>query len=168
MPNKRGAVIGGEVFAQRGLDVKFLGSESGVKTSIDAGNDYLVLRRMAELDQAIDFCQKNIRKIDESLRPLFIKIKAGEALAAPMKSIVAKTLEKKKNLQLQQEIMIAKRSDLFELSQEHDACYVKVSHACYPDVVLKIKDLRKTITAIRENVRFYEDKKAGEIAATAY
>jgi uncharacterized protein len=168
MQNKRGAIIGGEVFAQRGIDVKMLGSETGVKTTVDAGNDYLVMRRLSELDNAINFCKKNVGKIEESLRPLFTKIKSGEPLPASMKSMIAKVIEKKKSLERQQEIMVAKRSDLCGQLQEHDACHIKVSQVCYPDVMIKIKDLKKGITAVRENVRFYEDKKTGQIAVAAY
>jgi uncharacterized protein len=168
MQNKKGAVIGGEVFAQRGIDVKYLGSETGVKTTVDAGNDYLVLRKLSELDQAIEFCRKNVRKIEESLRPLFNKVKSGEGITDSMKPMIAKAIEKKKNLERQQEVMIAKRSDLLRQSQELDACFVKVSQACYPDVMIKIKEYKKGITAIRENVRFYEDKKTGEIAVAGY
>jgi uncharacterized protein len=168
MNNKKGAVIGGEVFAQRGIDVKALGSETGVKTMVDAGNDYRALRRLAEIDQVIDFCKKNVRKIEESLRPLLDKIKSGEGIPAAMKGVVAKAIEKKKSLEQQLAIMIAKRSDLYEQSLEKDVCYVKVSQTCFPDVMIKIKELRKNITALRENVRFYEDRKTGEIAVGAY
>jgi uncharacterized protein (DUF342 family) len=168
MKNKKGAVIGGEVFAQRGIDVKALGSETGAKTMVDAGNDYLALRRLAEIDNVIDFCKKNIVKIEESLRPLLDKIKSGEGISSGMKGVIPKALEKKKSLDHQRAIMIAKRSDLYEQSQEKDVCYVKVSQACYPDVMIKIKDLKKSVTAIRENVRFYEDRKTGEIAVGAY
>jgi uncharacterized protein len=168
MRDKKGAVIGGEVFALRGIDVKMLGSETGVRTLIDAGNDYLAMRRLSELDGAINFIRNNIRKIEESLRPLFKKIQSGEALPASMKPLVAKAVEKRKSLELQVNIMLAKREDLRGQSQEPGAFFVKVSQACYPDVVVKIKELRKHITSIRENVKFYEDKKANEIAVTAY
>jgi len=63
-------------------------------------------------------------------------------------------LEKKKSLDHQLVIMIAKRSDLYEQSQEKDVCYVKVSQACYPDVMIKIKEFKKSVTVVRENVSF--------------
>jgi hypothetical protein len=168
MQNKRGAVIGGEVFARHGLDVKIIGSETGVKTLIDAGNDYLVLRRLSELDQVIEFCKTNIRKIEESIRPFLSKIKAGETVAPAMKGVLSKAVEKKKALDRQLEIMIAKRSDLNEQSKDGDTCYVKVSNSCYSGVMIKIKDYKKGVAAIRENVRFYEDKKTGEIGIAPY
>jgi uncharacterized protein (DUF342 family) len=135
---------------------------------VDAGNDYLVLRRLSEIDIVIEFCKKNIRKIEESLLPLLNKIKASEGISTGMKSMISKALEKKKALDHQLVIMIAKRSDLYEQSQEKDVCYIKVSQACYPDVMIKIKELKKSVTAVRENVRFYEDRKTGEIAVGAY
>jgi uncharacterized protein (DUF342 family) len=168
MRNKKGAVIGGEVFALRGLDVKVLGSETGVKTLIDAGNDYLVMRRLSELDTAIAFIRNNLRKIEESLRPVFTKLKAGEPLPASIKPLVAKAIEKRKDLELQVSVMSAKRLDLLGQLQEPGSCFIKVSQTCHADVVIKIRELRKSVTSDRENVRFYEDKKNNEIAVAAY
>jgi hypothetical protein len=34
--------------------------------------------------------------------------------------------------------------------------------------MIKIKEYKKSVTAVRENIRFFEDKKTGEIAVTAY
>ncbi len=168
MQDKKGSVIGGDIFAQLGIDVRILGSESGVKTFVEAGTNFLVMRKIAELDAAIEFCSKSVNKIEESLKALYDRVKAGRTLERGMKNVVAKALEKKKDLEQHRDVMLAKRTDLSAQSREKDLCYVKVKQTCFPDVLIKIKEYKTIISKPRDNVRFYEDRKAGEIAAGAY
>jgi hypothetical protein len=168
MLDKKGSVIGGEVFAQRGIDVRVLGSETGVKTFVEAGTNFLVMRKMAELDAAVEFCRTNIDKIEDSLKALDGRAKEGRTLEPGMKRVVDKALEKKKELEQRRAVMIAKRNDLSQQSQERDVCCIKVKQTCYPDVCIKIKEYKTLVSKPRDNVRFYEDRKAGEIAVGAY
>jgi hypothetical protein len=168
MLEKRGSVIGGEVFAQRGIDVRILGSENGVKTSAEAGTNYLVLRRISELDTAIEFCERNILKIDDSLKTFYSRMKSGQPMTDATKQVIAKTIEKKKDLEQRRAIMFAKRTDLFEQSRERDACFVKVKQTCFADVTIKIKEYKTVVTKERNNVRFFEDRNAETIAVGAY
>jgi uncharacterized protein len=168
MLEKRGSVIGGEVFAQRGIDVRVLGSENGVKTSAEAGTNYLVVRKISELDAAIEFCERNILKIDDSLKTFYSRMKSGAPMNDGTKQVVAKTIEKKKDLEQRRTIMFAKRTDLFEQSRERDACFVKVKQTCFADVTIKIKEYKTLVTKERNNVRFFEDRNAEAIVAGAY
>jgi uncharacterized protein len=168
MLEKRGSVIGGEVFAQRGIDVRVLGSENGVKTSAEAGTNYLVLRRISELDTAIEFCERNVLKIDDSLKTFYSRMKSGQPMSDGTKQVIAKTLQKKKDLEQRRAIMFAKRTDLFEQSRERDACFVKVKQTCFADVTVKIKEYRMVVSKERNNVRFFEDRKSETIAVGAY
>ena len=168
MLEKRGSVIGGEVFAQRGIDVRVLGSENGVKTSAEAGTNYLVVRKISELDAAIEFCERNILKIDDSLKTFYSRMKSGAPMTDATKQVVAKTIEKKKDLEQRRTIMFAKRTDLFEQSRERDACFVKVKQTCFADVTIKIKEYKTVVTKERNNVRFFEDRNAEAIVAGAY
>jgi uncharacterized protein len=168
MLEKRGAVIGGEVFALRGIDVRTLGSESGIKTYMEAGTDFLVLRTMGEMDGVIAFCEQNIHKIDEALKALAVKFKPGAPLPPAMKQPMAKALEKKRDLERRMTTVQAKRSDLQKASLEKDRCFVKVRDACYSDVSIKIKELKTIVTQVRMHVRFYDDRKTGEIGVGAY
>jgi hypothetical protein len=168
MLEKRGSVIGGEVFAQRGIDVRVLGSENGVKTSAEAGTNYLILRRISELDTALEFCERNVLKIDDSLKTFYSRMKSGQPLSDGTKQVIAKTLQKKKDLEQRRAIMFAKRTDLFEQSRERDACFVKVKQTCFSDVTVKIKEYKMVVSKERNNVRFFEDRKSETIAVGAY
>jgi uncharacterized protein (DUF342 family) len=168
MLDKKGSVIGGEVFAQRGIDVRVLGSETGVKTFVEAGTNFLVMRKVAELDTAAEFCRTNIDKIEDSLKALYGRAKSSQTFDPGMKRVVDKALEKKKDLEQRRAVMIAKRNDLSLQSQERDACYVKVKQTCYPDVYIKIKEYKTLVSKPRDNVRFSEDREARGIAVGAY
>jgi uncharacterized protein len=168
MLERHGSIIGGEVFAQRGIDVRVLGSENGVKTFIEAGTNYLVIRRISELDAAIEFCERNILKIDDCLKTFYGRMKSGQPMTDATKQVIAKTLEKKKDLEQRRAVMFAKRTDLFAQSRERDACFVKVKQICFPDVTIKIKEYKTVVSKTRENVRFFEDRKTEAIAVGAY
>jgi uncharacterized protein (DUF342 family) len=168
MLEKRGSVIGGEVFALRGIDVRTLGSESGIKTHIEAGTDYLVLRTLNEMDGVISFCEQNIRKIDEALKALAVKLKPGAPLPQAMKQPMVKALEKKRDLERRMATVQAKRADLRKASLEKDRCFVKVKDTCHPDVSITIKELKTVVAKSRDHVRFYDDRKTGEIGVGAY
>ena len=64
--------------------------------------------------------------------------------------------------------MLARRADLQSRSSEKEICSVKVSQTCYQDVLIKIKEYKTVVTKPRSKVKFYEDRKAKEIAAGAY
>ena len=115
-----------------------------------------------------DYCEKNSAKIDASLKGLYERIKEGKVLDDALKQVVARAIEKKNELDRQRTVMLARRSDLEALAREKEACDIKVSQCCHPDVHVKIKECRTVVSALREKVRFYEDRKSGEIATGAY
>jgi hypothetical protein len=168
MLEKRGAIIGGEVFALRGVDARTIGSESGAKTHIEAGTDYLVMRTIGEMESVIVFCEQNVRKIEDALKAVAGKLGPGGAMQPAMQHPLLKAIEKKRELLQRMAMMQAKRSDLQKASLESGPCYIKVRDTCYPDVSIKIRELKTVLTVPRQHVRFYDDTKAGEIAIGAY
>jgi hypothetical protein len=85
-----------------------------------------------------------------------------------MQQPLLKAIEKKRDLLQRMAMMQAKRSDLQKASLESGPCYIKVRDTCYPDVNIKIRELKTVLTVPRQHVRFYDDTKAGEIAIGAY
>ncbi|MBD3393209.1 MAG: DUF342 domain-containing protein [Chitinivibrionales bacterium] len=163
-----GSMVGGEVYAQRGMDVLTLGSPSGTKTYVTAGSDYLVKRKIAELEKVMEFCRENIKKIDTALKPVLAKIQSRPQEMQGKSAVVEKTLAKRKALEEQLRIMKAKRGHLGAQLNVEGVCFVKVSRVCYADVYVTIKGMKMHVARQRENVRFYEDPKEGEIKVGAY
>ncbi len=168
MLKKHGSVVGGEVYAQRGIDILNLGSPSGTKTYVTAGTDFLVRRKIKELDQALEFCDGNVKKIDVSLKPI-IKLLQDDPKNPKYKTpIIQKTIKKRKELQIQQRIMEAKRKHLYDKLEIEGVCFIKVKQTCHGDVFITIKKLKYATTQKRENILFYEDQKEGKIKVGAY
>jgi uncharacterized protein (DUF342 family) len=163
----RGAIIGGETYAQRGVEARSLGSEAGVKTFIEAGTDFLALKKIAELDEEMRFARDGLKKIDGSLKAVAAAVKKNPKIAANA-HLVKRATQKRAELEKRYRVMEAKRVDLVALSHDTETCFVKVRGRCYSDVQIKIRESRMTVSAVFDHVRFYEDRKAGMIKAGAY
>jgi uncharacterized protein (DUF342 family) len=101
MLKKHGSVVGGEIYSQRGIDVINLGSPSGTKTYITVGTDFLVRKKIRELEEIIKFCTGNLVKIDTTLKPILMTLKEESDASRFNNAIVKKTLAKRKELQNQ-------------------------------------------------------------------
>ncbi|MFH0919282.1 MAG: FapA family protein [Fibrobacterota bacterium] len=168
MQNKRGTILGGEVYAQKGLDVRILGSDSGKKTFVEAGTDFLVLKRIFELEEAIRFTETNIVKINTVIRPVMELARTQPQVLKEKQEILKKTLEKRKELELQQSTMQQRLSDLQEQLNDKEAAVVKVSVICHPDVQIKIKELKMLVMRPQTHKMFYADAQAGEVKVAEY
>ncbi|NLD93427.1 MAG: DUF342 domain-containing protein [Fibrobacter sp.] len=168
MLEKRGSVIGGEVYALRGIDVRSLGSENSTKTYVEAGTDYLILRMVKEMNVVVEFCEQNVRKINEALKTLATKLASGTELTPTLRSSMQKALDKKRDLEHRKKRVISKRNDLQKAALEKDRCYVKVKDTCYADVTIKIKEFRILVSKERDHVKFFDDLKAGDIVTSSY
>jgi uncharacterized protein (DUF342 family) len=168
MREKQGVLIGGETYAQRGVDVKTLGTENGIRTIVEAGTDYLVRRTIGELEEVIRFCDENIRKIEISLQGVRRMIRSGTSLPAAKAALVKKVLAKKQELEGRRTRVTVKRGDLEKRLHEQDICNVKVSLVCHPDVVVRIRGAQMPLHRPREAVRFYEDRGEGMVKTGPY
>ena len=168
MQDMRGAVIGGEVFALGGIDVKVLGSENGIKTGVEAGTDFLVMRTVKEMDGVIAFCEENIRKIDDSLKFLNMKLDPGEPIPQALRQPMKKAMTKRRDLEKRKTMVGVKKSDLQKNSMEKGPCFIKVKDTCYTDVKIRIKELFTNVAMARQRVRFFCDERLKEIGAGVY
>lgn len=168
MLKKHGSVVGGEIIAQRGIDIINLGSQSGTKTYVSAGTDFLVRTKIKELDDAIKFFNENLKKIDNTLKPILKRMKSDPNNQKYNNALVKSTIDKRKELASTLRIMEAKKKHLQEQLEIEGVCFVKVKHTCFGDVHITIKDLKFNNAYKRENVRFYEDRKEGEVKTGAY
>lgn len=168
MLKKHGSVVGGETYAQRGIEVINIGSQNGTKTYISAGTDYLVRRKIKELDDAIKFYNENLAKIDTNLKPILKLMKSDPNNPKYNNSLIKSTITKRKELANTRRVMGAKKKHLFEQLEIQGVCFVKVKHTCFGDVYITIKDLKFNNAYKRENIRFYEDQQECEIKTGAY
>jgi len=160
----RGMIVGGETFAQQGLEAKCLGSSAGTKTYIEVGTDFLVGRKIQEMEQTAAFCRNNLAKIENALRPVAELLLSANAVQGDARNaILKKTLEKKKQLETHEKTIQAKLDHLkTQLIQTHP-CSIKVLDTCFPDVIIRIKGQNMVFQAERERIIIQENPTTGEI-----
>jgi hypothetical protein len=168
LQEKHGSLVGGEGHVQLGMDTKILGSPGGTKTNVFAGMDFLVKRKIEEMDKVILFCEENMGKIDTALKPILDLSRTNPQAFKNRKDLIAKTLQKRKELEESHKIMVVKRDHLYSQLNIKDACFIKVSQICYPDVFIRIRKSKMHVRKEMQNVRFYEDAKEGVIKTGAY
>jgi uncharacterized protein (DUF342 family) len=165
---KRGAFIGGELYALKGIDVRSLGSEQGVKTYVEIGTDFLVLKKISELNQILTLLTENLNKIDQTLKTVSAALKKAPSLLTSRKPLIAKALAKRKEIENNKNVLQIKIDQLKAQSQYCEPCFAKVMDTCYSDVTVKIRNYHTTVTKSRCNIRFYEDTEAGRIGCKFY
>ncbi|HEX2956388.1 MAG TPA: FapA family protein [Chitinispirillaceae bacterium] len=165
---KRGAFIGGELYALKGIDVRSLGSEQGVKTYVEIGTDFLVLKKINELNQIFTLISANLSKIDQTLKTVSTALKKDPSLISSRKPLIEKAIAKRKEIENNKNIIQVKIDQLKEQLHYCESCFAKILDACYSDVTIKIRNVHTTITKPRNNIRFYEDTEAGRVGCKFY
>ncbi len=165
---KRGAFIGGELYALKGIDVRSLGSEQGVKTYVEIGTDFIVLKKINELNQVFTMLSTNLSKIDQTLKTVSAALKKDPSLLSSRKPLIVKALAKRKEIENNKNILQVKIDQLKEQAQYCEPCFAKILDTCYTDVTIKIRNCHTTITKPRSNIRFYEDTEYGRIGCKFY
>jgi uncharacterized protein (DUF342 family) len=165
---KRGVFIGGELYALKGIDVRSLGSEQGVKTYIEVGTDFLTLKKINELNQVFTLLSANLNKIDQTLKTVSVTLKKDPSLLSSRKSLISKALAKRKEIDNNKNIIQVKIEQLKEQAKYSEPSFVKVMDTCYSDVTIKIRNYQTTVSKPRNNIKFYEDIEAGRIGCKFY
>ena len=166
---KHGSIVGGEAHARRGMDVRVLGSSGGTRTYACAGLDFLVSRRLEEMEITLRNCEEAIRKIDNALKPVVELMRGNPAHLGSRRAIIERAVLKRKGLQQQYASFLEQKTRFErELAARTEPCFVKVSQICYPDVTVQIRGCKLRVSRQFQNVRFYEDIRNRVIKAGAY
>lgn len=168
LKQKKGAIIGGEAYAQKGIDVRQIGSVNSRSTIVESGTDFLVRKKIVEVEDALKFVEENIVKIETVLQPVIDTFKMEPELLGHKQDIIIKTIQKQTELKTNRKVMERKQKELYAQLNEQGECPIKVSGECYPDAVIKIRNLTLRLPSITMHKQFYDDRKTGEIKIMPY
>ncbi|RPJ07737.1 MAG: DUF342 domain-containing protein [Spirochaetaceae bacterium] len=145
----RGIIIGGIIYAQIGIEVQQIGSESGSRTEIYCGMDFMVQKKLEWIKK------KNIELFMKQ-KEIQNRIDRGEKegsklaiLAQSLKEAIDKLNEKAKIL-------------LFHLDKYEDAKII-VRGVVYPGTIIEICHVRYPVSHILPRVIFTLNKRKGKI-----
>lgn len=168
MKTDKGALVGGEAIALNEIDVRLIGSISGTKTKVVAGQDYLIRKMKVKYNEAKEFCSKNLAKIENVLNPLLKELKNKTEVKKEQKNKISLILKKHNELSKHIKIMEAKIKQLDKEAGRRLEAKVKAKDIVYPDVMVGIKNQTIVVKKEEHNVSFYINKDSLEIAKGKY
>ena len=154
LESDKGVLIGGQTQVRKGLEAMNLGSQSGVKTLISFGQDYLIA------DQ-IEMHEKTIEKTKSLIMELETAIKRYEKINDRVK------LEAARNEKLRALKLMEKRSlhlfTLREKFEEHFPSEIKVRGTLFPGVIIESHGRHYEIKSPKKAIRISFDLQSGHI-----
>jgi uncharacterized protein (DUF342 family) len=162
---RKGAIVGGPVFATRGILANELGSERGTRTELVVGVDTSKLEQLETLEKKIDECDKTLRRVDTQLGPALGK---GEnvQLHAGKKSWLEKLLKERAKIVAERDEATEKRNRITQEMRTDLSARVRALKKVYPGVVVRIGEATYSVGDIKEDVTFSYDEARAEIACT--
>ncbi len=164
----RGAILGGEITAMKGVTAFTLGSDSVQNTKIVVGIDYEFDNKLKNFQKGVDFCENGILKISKSLRLGYQDMKViKERIAKLPKDKQKPFLEAFKKLNeletLRKEIISKKERMLRESQQLSQITEVLVKKQLFPRVYIQIGDGKTKTENLFAGVKLRESKNRKDI-----
>jgi uncharacterized protein (DUF342 family) len=161
---EKGAIIGGDIRAKEGIEVKVLGNESEHRMNVRVGSDFILEESMEEL-------VRKRRKFEEALRKIALlldKLKkvSQDPLGLPqnLKKLYAESMKKGTIAKVAIGELNKKQSQLLvNLEKVYDA-EIKVRDRMHRGVKVHIGKMSFEIENAQTNVRLYYDKNLEKIA----
>ena len=157
LKGKKSTIVGGHACALDGIHAVYIGSEYGSRTVVEAGNDFVVQKKKAELDAAIAFCIENIGKIDRSFLSVKAVLAKGVVLSEDKRERIKAVQAKRAELVKYRAVMESKRGALASRIACNWAATICAEHTLYPDVLVKIATAQKLIREPLHRVRLSYD-----------
>jgi len=154
MVGERGTILGGSLRCREGIETDNLGSESGVKTSVAFGQNYLIADRIENEEKEMAKIKKQVSEIDSAIRE-----KQRERVKSELESLHARKLLLLKTLE-KRGLRVFTLRERFE---EHQESSVVVRGKMYPGVVFESHGRTLKIEAERENSRVTFNLESGRI-----
>ncbi|MDR1566915.1 MAG: FapA family protein [Treponema sp.] len=152
----KGRLLGGVCQARHGVEAANIGSETGGRTEISFGQDYLIKDQIGVTEEEISKTREAIAKTDDKIKRSLKSPSVLEALRAEKVGFIKK-LE-------QLNLKIFTLSEKFE---EYHESEIRIRGAVYPGVVIESHGRYYEVQQTRSRVVFYFDRKSGRIKEKA-
>lgn len=154
MVGDKGRILGGRVRCREGLETYDLGSERGMKTVVEFGQDYLIADRIEKEEQEMEKLKKEITRIDLTTKSAERKGEQAELSQLHAKKLSYLKMLEKRGL---------KTFTLRERFEEHHESSLTVRGTLWPGVEIQTHGRTLEITEPKKNVIIWFDPKSGRI-----
>lgn len=154
MTGDRGSIVGGRVRAREGLETHNLGSERGVRTQVEFGQNYLIADKIESEEREMEKLKRQVTKIDLAMKDAERSGERGRLDQLHTKKLqMLKALEKRG-------LRVFTYRERFE---EHHESEIVVKGTLYPGVVIETHGRTLEITSPRKNVIISFSPETGRI-----
>ena len=163
-----GSVMGGQVWALRGIDVHIAGTKSSSETILVCGVNQEQVRKLDKIGGGLESCSEHITRILNRFGLTQIDMtQIRNMLAAstgPRRKILAhQSKQLGKLAQVYQSLLAEKKAIEDELEEISEGAEIKVKGSLFPGAIVRIGDRRRKIVEEAQGVRFHiEDDKLVE------
>ncbi|MFW5683210.1 MAG: flagellar assembly protein A [Spirochaetota bacterium] len=147
-------IVGGRVRAREGLETYDLGSERGVKTHIEFGQNYLIADKIESEEREMEKLKREITKLDLAMKDAE---RSGDRSA--LDALHQKKLQMLKLLE-KRGLRVFTYRERFE---EHHESAIRVKGTLHPGVVIETHGRSLEITSPRKNVMITFSPETGRI-----
>lgn len=159
---RKGTIVGGRVFATRGILANEVGSEVGTRTELMVGVDTAKLSQIEGLEKQIDECEEELRRLDTQLGPAAHESKKTE-LHGSKRTWVAKLLKERAEIVSGRDKILEQRDGIVAEMQSDLSAKVRILGTVHPGVVIRIGEAKYSLGAPQRNVTFMYSEQSREI-----
>ena len=151
---KKGHIIGGEIIATTGVEVKNLGNYQNIRTEVSVGIKEETKRKLLENELNIEKNRGNISNVKKAIYQL-IQLKYSKNGLTPEKAgLLAKMQKIQKILPAQNEELEKEKEEMSKAMQMYKNAEIKVFNKVYPGVKISILDKKYSVLEERSYVSF--------------
>ncbi len=147
-------IVGGRVRAREGLETHNLGSERGVKTLVEFGQDYLIADRIEREEREMEKLKREVTRIDLAMRE-----NERESGSASLNQLHHRKLQLLKLLE-KRSLRVFTYRERFE---EHHESQIVVKGTIYPGVIIATHGRHMEVTTPGKNVIISFSPETGRI-----
>ncbi|MBI3985392.1 MAG: DUF342 domain-containing protein [Lentisphaerae bacterium] len=164
----KGAIIGGEVRAGKGVEVRVIGSDSVRGTLVAVSGGMLLDKKLLELDQQLAQAGQVMKKIHVAIGDKVLKImladpKQMEKLPAAKRPAFEKLIEQYRTLESQTRDMQDQKAKLMVQIENQPKGEIRALELVYPGSIINIGRLQQHVQRETGRTLFIGDFKEGEI-----
>jgi len=140
-----GAVMRGSVVALGGIEAAVVGSELGIATTLQAGRDFSVYDRLADIGAQINGFDDSINKIGQKIGPLLARKDRIKAMSTSQKGALMTLVEHLKVLREKREALEGERVKIAEVYSERSRRQINVLKMMYQGTITSVGRYRRIL-----------------------
>ena len=142
---QNGLIVGGEIYAVKGIEAKVIGNKKNVPTSIFAGVDKEINDKIKSIKNIRIKNDKNKTEIEKALNMFAQRKLIKKSLSEDKKNLLERLIETKENIEEEEEKNKTEIEKLESKLGEFKNAVIKVIDAVYPGTSIRICDKHITV-----------------------